>query len=98
MPIKYTGKEDYNDNPYYGGNQSWFYDVKNKDRNNKKAKRIEKLGCGLIASANLLLYRARDGRGSDDTLAKVNKTGIIPYKTYAKFVKKLYKYIYSSCS
>lgn len=93
LPINYTGKEDYNDNPYYGGNQSWFYDVKNKDRNNKKAERIEDLGCGLIASANLLLYRSRNGGAYDDKLAKVNKTGIIPYKTYAKFVKKLYNYI-----
>ena len=58
VPIyKYMSDGKTLEKSYYGGNQSWFENLKGD-----QGKTIDSKGCGLMASLNLLLYSGQGRR------------------------------------
>lgn len=67
----------------FGGNQSWF-----------PQSYLQKVGCGLIACTNLLLYLERYGTGCeelfDNTSKEKSSYTLAEYNSYAEWLNKKY--------
>lgn len=97
VPVEYDGVEERYINeiaaPYYGGNQSWFYD--NKINNSFDDELIEEGGCGAVAIADLLIYMSLFRKQTLDVVpfditssSKFSKP-YISYSDYCDFVRYL---------
>ena len=67
----------------YGGNQSWC-----------KSKKMQKVGCGVIALADISIYLAEQNPGlMTDAIRKINKPkGLYNKNDYLEYVKWFYKH------
>ena len=65
----------------YGGNQSWC-----------KSKKMQKVGCGVIALADISIYLAEQNPGlMTDAIRKINKPkGLYNKNDYLEYVKWFY--------